>query len=415
MGRKKSGEIKSIFFVLIFSFFLLKSLCKFNQMNFMNSVSEETKEAVQGNNRFSLELFSNIVKKEKGNVFFSPFSISSAFAMVYEGASGKTADEIRSAFHFQEESSKRRESWKNLLNKIKRKSKNYELFTANALWIHKDFKVLPAYSSTIEKYYGGEVSNLDFIGATERSRQTINKWVEEKTNRKIMNLFSPGSLNQLTRLVLTNAIYFKGEWLKQFDKEETKEENFWISKEKVVKVPMMKITGQNARFNYAETENLQILEMDYKGREFSMIVLLPKKDLQFLKSSLTEKNFRDWIEKLKEERVDVYFPKFKFNKKYTPNEILQEMGVKCAFIPGKADFSKIDGTKGLYIQITIHQAFVEVNEEGAEAGGATGIGIGITAVPVKKVFRADHPFIFIIQEKESGNILFIGKVIDPKE
>lgn len=384
-------------------------------MNVMNSVPEETKEAVQGNNQFSLELFSNIMKKEKGNVFLSPFSISSAFAMVYEGASGKTADEIGFAFHFQEESSKRRESWKNLLDKIKRKSKNYELFTANALWIHKDFKVLPAYSSTIEKYYKGEVSNLDFTGAPEKSRQTINKWVEEKTNRKILNLFSPGSLNQLTRLVLTNAIYFKGEWLKQFDKEETKEEDFWVSKEKGVKVPMMRMKGQNARFNYAETEDLQILEMDYKGRKLSMIVLLPKKDIESLENSLTEENFRGWIEKLREERVDVYFPKFKLNKKYSLNEALPKMGVKSAFIPGKADFSKIDGTKELYIQIAVHQAFVEVNEEGTEAGGATGIGIGITAVPIKKVFRVDHPFIFIIQEKENGSILFLGRVLNPKE
>lgn len=404
------GKIKLFLFLI---FLLLLNLPSFSN-DAMNSNSEPSK-IVKGNNRFCFKLFSDLARKEKGNILFSPFSVYTAFAMVYEGASGKTKEEMETVFNFVKEGSERRGPWEKLLDRINKKGKDYQLFTANALWIQKDFKVLPDYTTTIEKFYKGMVSNIDFFGATERSRQTINKWVEEKTNNKIKELFRPGTLNQLTRLVLTNAIYFKGEWLKQFEKEDTKEEDFWVSKERSVKVPMMRITGQNAKFNYAETEGLQILEMDYKGNDISMIVLLPKGDIELLEKSLTEENLRNWISRLREERIDVYFPKFKITKRYTLNDIIQEMGAKSAFIPGKADFSKINGTKELYIQIAVHQAFIEVNEEGTEAGGATGIGIGITAVPIKKVFRTDHPFIFIIQEKGTGTILFLGKVVNPKE
>lgn len=406
-----SGKNKVIFLFLILFLILNSSSLSTEAMN----SNSETGKIARENNCFGFELYSNIEKKEKGNIFFSPFSISTAFAMVYEGASGKTAQEIGQVFHFHENIAERRKGWESIFNIIEKKRKDYELFTANALWIQKNFKILPEYITAIEKFYKGMVSNIDFFGATERSRQTINKWVEEKTNNKIKELFRHGTLNQLTRLVLTNAIYFKGEWLKQFEKEDTKEEDFWVSKERSVKVPMMRITGQNAKFNYAETEGLQILEMDYKGNDISMIVLLPKGDIELLEKSLTEENLRNWISRLREERIDVYFPKFKITKRYTLNDIVQEMGAKSAFIPGKADFSKINGTKELYIQIAVHQAFIEVNEEGTEAGGATGIGIGITAVPIKKVFRADHPFIFIIQEKETETILFLGKVVNPKE
>lgn len=407
---KMKGKIKLFLFLI---FLLLLNLPSFSN-DAMNSNSEPSK-IVKGNNCFCFKFYSDLARKEKGNLLFSPFSVYTAFAMVYEGASGKTKEEMETVFNFVKEGSGRRGPWAKLLDRINKKGKDYQLFTANALWIQKDFKVLPDYTTTIEKFYKGMVSNIDFFGATERSRQTINKWVEEKTTNKIKELFRPGTLNQLTRLVLTNAIYFKGEWLKQFEKEDTKEEDFWVSKERSVKVPMMRITGQNARFNYAETEGLQILEMDYKGNDISMIVLLPKGDIELLEKSLTEENLRNWISRLREERIDVYFPKFKITKRYTLNDIVQEMGAKSAFIPGKADFSKINGTKELYIQIAVHQAFIEVNEEGTEAGGATGIGIGITAVPIKKVFRADHPFIFIIQEKETETILFLGKVVNPKE
>lgn len=408
--RKMEGKQK-LFFLFIFAFLLNISYSK----EVMDLLPQNAKEIVRGNNQFSFKLYLNISKKERGNIFFSPFSISSAFAMVYEGADGRTAAEIGSVFHFQETSPKRWKDWELILNEINEKSKKYELFIANALWIQEGFKILPEYKGVIERYYKGNVSILDFAGKTENARLEINRWVEGKTNGKIKDLFYPGSLNQLTKLILTNVIYFKGKWLKQFDKNETRDEDFRVSKEKIVKVPMMRITGQNARFNYAEMGKLQIIEMDYKGNELSMIVLLPEKDIEKIEESLTEENLRNWLKELKEENVDLFFPKFKLNKKYILNENINDMGAPSAFSPGEADFSKMDGTRELFIQIAVHQAFLEVNEEGTTAGGATGIGIGITAVPIKKVFRADHPFIFLIKEKKSGSILFIGKVYDPTE
>ncbi|OGL38754.1 MAG: hypothetical protein A2042_09755 [Candidatus Schekmanbacteria bacterium GWA2_38_11] len=251
-------------------------------------------------------------------------------------------------------------------------------------------------------------------------RKTINSWVEDKTNDKIKNLFSPGSLNSLTRLVLTNAIYFKGDWVKQFNKNETRSEDFRVNQNQKVKVPMMKMTDENAEFNYVQTDNLQILEMFYEGEELSMTVLLPKNDdLKSLEDLLSVENLEQWQGELEKQRVDVYLPKFTFDSKYSLGENLQEMGMSSAFIPpskpGGADFSGISGQKDLYIDLIIHQAFVDVNEEGTEAAAATGISFTTESAEPTVVpeFRADHPFIFFIQSQGTENILFMGKVVNP--
>jgi len=375
---------------------------------------EDVSSVVNANNQFALDLYSELKDKEEGNIFFSPYSISTALAMTYEGARGKTAEEIQSVFHFPEGNSTRRSSVAAIYNQLNKKDAKYKLHTANALWVQKDYQILKKYLDTIEKYYVGKAKNVDFKGATEEVRKTINRWVENKTNNKIKDLFPRGSLTPLTRLVLTNAIYFKGEWVKQFDKEVTREEKFRIAPNKTVKVPMMRRTDKEAKFNYAETKDLQILEMLYEGQELSMLVLLPKNnDLKSLEKLLTSEKLNQLKNELKEQRVDVYIPKFTFDSKYFLNENLQEMGMPLAFLPDAADFSGIDGTKDLFIQLVVHQAFVDVNEEGTEAAAATGIGLGITSIPQIVVFRADHPFIFLIQERETGNILFIGRVVNP--
>jgi len=216
--------------------------------------------------------------------------------------------------------------------------------------------------------------------------------------------------------LLTNAIYFKGTWVKQFDKSDTRDEDFRVSADQTVKVQMMRRTDEDAKFNYAETEDLQIIEMLYDGKELSMLVLLPKDDdLKSLEDLLTSENLNKWNDQVREQRVDVFIPRFTFTTKYTLNENLKEMGMPSAFSE-LADFSGIDGTKSLSIQMVVHQAFVDVNEEGTEAAAATGVGIGITSLPPPvPIFRADHPFIFIIQEKETGNILFFGRVVDPTQ
>jgi len=362
---------------------------------------------VNANNQFALELYLEL-KDEKDNIFFSPYSISTALAMTYEGARGQTAKEIQSVFHFPENDSIRRPSVAAIYNQLNKKDAKYNISTANALWIQKDYQILNEYIGTIEKYYFGKAANVDFKGATEEARQTINNWVENKTNNKIKDLFPKGSLMPLTRLVLTNAIYFKGNWVKQFDKKETREEDFRVSPNITVKVPMMRRT--NTKFNYTGTEELQILEMPYEGEELSMLVLLPKNNIKSLEKSLTLERLNEWKGRLREEEVNVFMPKFTFTTKYTLNENLMKMGMPTAF-SGAADFSGINGRKDLFIDKVIHQAFVDVNEEGTEAAAATGVAMADSMPPI---FKADHPFIFIIQERGTGSILFLGRVVDTR-
>ena len=371
---------------------------------------------INANNQFAFDLYSELKNKE-GNIFFSPYSISTALAMVYEGAKGKTADEIQSVFHFPAESSIRRPAFAAIYNELNKPDSKYTLSTANALWAQNDYKFLNDYLTTLEQYYGGKATNLDFKNSTEEARQTINNWVESKTNNKIKNLFPQGSLDNTTRLVLTNAIYFKGTWVKQFEKNQTKDGNFRVSSVNTVKVPMMQQTDKDAKFNYTEDNNLQVLEMPYEGDKLSMIVLLPKNDnISSLENSLTLEKINEWKTKLIKQRVDVFMPKFTFDTKYFMSDTLEKMGMPTAFTSA-ADFSGMDGTQNLSIQIVVHQAFVDVNEEGTEAAAATGVAMatGMAAPQPIPTFRADHPFIFIIQDKDSGNILFLGRVANPKK
>ncbi len=376
---------------------------------------ETINNVVNANNQFAFELYSKFSKEKEGNIFFSPYSISTALAMTYEGARGKTAEEMQSVLHFPEDNTTRRTAFSKIINQINKENKDYELNTANALWAQKNYKFLDEYFNTIEQYYGGKVTNLDFVDELkrEKSRVTINSWVENQTNNKIKNLIPKGVLNEMTRLVLTNAIYFKGNWAEQFDKKNTREAEFKVNSEKLVKVQMMSLTDE---FNYTETENLQILELPYEGDELSMLILLPKDDdLKTLEKSLNVEKLNELKNNLREQEVNVFIPRFKFETKYFMKETLSEMGMPTAFTWPGADFSGMDDTKDLFISSVIHQAFVEVNEEGTEAAAATAVVMECGGIPMPTAFRADHPFIFIIQDKETGSILFLGKVVDPTQ
>ncbi|MCK5233845.1 MAG: serpin family protein [Candidatus Aenigmarchaeota archaeon] len=376
--------------------------------------SEDVNSVVNANNQFAFDLYSEF-KSEEGNVFFSPYSISTALAMTYEGAKGKTAEEMQNVLHIPEDSTIRMPAFARIYNEINKGDKEYELSTANALWAQQDYIFLDEYTNNVEKYYGGKITNLDFITETEKSRQIINTWVEDQTNNKIKDLLPQGVLNALTRLVLTNAIYFKGTWTKQFDKKDTKEEDFTTSSGQTSKVPMMSLTGDNAKFNYAETNDAQILELPYDNDDLSMLIILPKEnDLGALEESLNSENVPKFKSMLRKQRVDIYIPKFKFETKYFMVETLKKMGMPTAFT-STADFSGMDGTKNMYIANVIHQAFVEVNEEGTEAAAATAVVMQITSASMEPlpIFRANHPFIFLIQQKSTGNILFLGRVSNP--
>jgi len=371
-------------------------------------------DVIEANNRFAINLYSQY-KSEEGNIFFSPFSISTAMAMVYEGAEGKTAKEIKSVFGFPKYDNSRRNQYSDLLSEINKKDTEYALNTANALWAEQDFQFLDEYITTVEEYYKGKTTNLDFKNEPDSSRLIINNWVEEKTNNKIKDLFPVGSIHKDIRLVLTNAIYFKAEWLKQFDANKTSDEYFRVNPNKSIKVPMMQRTDRKSIFNYTQNEDLQILEIPYTGEDLSMLILLPfDNDIEVLENSFTIEKLTEWKKSLRERLVKIYIPKFKFKTKYFLGETLGDLGMPIAFT-NSADFSGMSGTKDLKIDKVIHQAFIEVNEEGTEAAAATGIGVGMkTSMPrPPPIFKADHPFIFIIQQKETGNILFMGRVNNP--
>ena len=381
----------------------------------------DIKNVVDANNQFALDYYSKLKSKDSGNIFFSPFSISSAFVMTYEGAKSETAEEMRSVFYFPEDSNLRRTEYASIFDELNKGDKKYKLSSANALWAQQDYQFSKDYFDNVEKYYSGKATNLDFKKDPEGSRITINSWVENQTNEKIKDLIPSGLINTMTKLVLTNAIYFKGEWVKQFNKNDTKEENFRTSNGGAVKAQMMQRTDDEAIFNYAENSNLQILEMPYSGNELSILLLLPKNDnLTKLESILSTKNISDWKKNLEEQRVKIYIPKFKFETKYFMADDLKEMGMPLAF-SDSTDFSGMtaSGKKDLKIDEAIHQAFVEVNEEGTEAAAATAVimaplgAAGPQKEPKIPIFRADHPFIFLIQQKSTGDILFMGRVVNP--
>ena len=376
------------------------------------STSQGVQEVVDANNKFTFDLYSELKKSESGNIFYSPYSISAALTMTYEGAKGQTADEMKSVFHFPEISTLR-PNFAAIYNDINKGVKDYELRTGNALWVQQDYPLLEDYTSRVEKYYGGKAANLDFVKETEKSRQTINSFIEEQTNNKIKDLIPSGLLNSLTRLVLTNAIYFKGTWEWEFDKSDTREQDFKITPNNVVKTQMMYMKPEKARFNYADIDELQILELPYKGEEISMLILLPTENSDAIETSLTVEKLKEWKSKIQETKLDaIYLPKFEFKTKYTLNENLKALGMPTAFIEGKADFSGMTTAEKIWIDFVIHQAYVKVDEKGTEAAAATATGMAGSAMP-RNVFRADHPFIFLIQEKDTGNILFLGKVVNP--
>ena len=374
------------------------------------------------NNQFSASLYRELAAEEAtGNIFFSPFSISSALAITYEGARETTADEIRSVFFFPVNQTVMRDGYAAENAAINSGNPGYTLNTANALWAEKTYIFLPAYTATAEQYYGANTTNLDFVNQPEVSRQTINAWVADQTNNKILDLLSSGSINSLTRLVITNAVYFKGTWKMQFDANRTRDAVFTRSDGTIVTVKMMEQTGEDAVYPYAETPDLQMLSLPYTTKDkkgLSMVILLSRhNDISAAVPYLDPANLSALEQNASTRQVKVYIPKFRVETQYSLPGTLSAMGMPTAFT-NNADFSGMDGTKRLYINDIVHKACIEVNEEGTEAAAATGVmmGWGVAAHESEQpvpVFKADRPFLFLIQDNDTGTILFAGRMADP--
>lgn len=367
-------------------------------------------------NNFALNFYSQISENSSENIFFSPISIFTAFAVTYEGAQGDTASEIQQMFGFQTENQERRNNFQSILKEFESAgfmgmgTPEYELKMANALWVADHFEPKQDYIDTAKTYYGSKVDKVDFI--SNAGVETINNWIREQTQDRIDKLFEDDSTDELTAFVITNAIYFKGEWVHKFTPEFTRQADFHLNSQETVKVQMMDL--DKPILNYAENDLLQIIQLPYKGDKVSMLVLLPKEidGLQSLEENLNLENLSDWKNSLEESMVNVYLPKFTSNTEYDLKGILQRMGMQIPFDSSMADFRGI-ADEQIYIDSAIHKAFVNVDEAGTEAAAATGITGRLTSGP-PNTFRADHPFIFIIQDDSNGNILFMGRVVDPQ-
>jgi len=288
----------------------------------------------------------------------------------------------------------------------------YQLVVANRLWGQEGYQFQPDFLQTTKRYYHAELMPVDFR-QSEKARQTINEWIGEATKGKISDLIPRGMLDEMSRLVLTNAIYFKGKWELPFAKQATKQAPFHASPQKTVEVPLMYHKG---RFAYGQFDDWQVIELPYAGDKLSMMVLLPseEKTLEELAPQLSPQKLNEWAGKLRRQEVHVYLPRFKMNAQFDLKETLQQLGMQQAFGP-QADFSGIASQDELYISAVVHKAYVDVNEEGTEAAAATGVGISVTSAPIDEpiIFRADRPFTFLIRDQQTGAILFLGQLVEP--
>ncbi len=378
---------------------------------------DQTK-AVQDSNAFAVDLYRQL-RTRPGNLFFSPESISSAFAMAYAGARGQTATEMASVFHFSLPPDQLHPAMGALVASMNAKHSNYELHVADALWAEQDTNFLDSYLKLTQADYGAGFHRVDFKTSPEAVRGTINQWVEQQTNNKIQNLIQPGVLTTSTKLVLTNAIYFKGDWSAPFEKSNTEDGEFHLTAAQTIKAPLMHRQGS---YRYLNGGTFQALELPYKGDDLSMVVLLPNETegLPALEKSFTAAAAKNWIEKLNfAPKVILTLPRFTMTQQFELSGALSGMGMPLAF-RGSADFSGMTGKPEFTISAAIHKAFVDVSETGTEAAAATATVMTATAMrriapePPPIIFRADHPFLFLIRDVKTGGILFMGRVADPR-
>jgi serpin B len=364
---------------------------------------------------FATRLYDKLATTQEGNLFLSPFSIQVALAMCAVGAKGQTRKVMAELIGAPESVDEQNRQYDSLLKSVLGEGdRPFQLTTANALWAQQGFRFQPSFNKALEEFYDGAFNEVDFHSHANEAVKTINAWVSDETQQKIKELLQRDDIKSDTRLILTNAIYFKGRWEKEFSKKSTKEGD-WHGPDGIVRVPMM---HQQSGFWYCEDGDMQALDLPYKGGHLSMLVVLPWKmdgltalESQWAVPGTTQK----LMDCLKPERtVVVSLPRFKLETTFKLKPVLSAMGAGLAFDAG-ADFSGI-GDEALLIAEVIHKAFVEVNEEGTEAAAATAVLMGRGAMVARepKVFNADHPFLFFIRDRKTNAVLFCGRVLDPK-
>ncbi len=408
------------------------------------------------NNDFALDLYTHVAKDRPGqNLFFSPYSIVSALTMTAEGARGETALQMGTVLRFPEQVRRSDDTgvpWDTAsihtematLNRLLLgEDRPYEINVANSLWLEQTYPFRPRFLAILNETYGAAARQVDFIFNSDPTRIQINNWVEEQTKNKIKDLLAPGTIDADTRFVLANAIYFKGNWTDEFDESETQPEDFTLLDGSSVQIPLM--SQRSLRTHYAElrpdgTPNIsvpnedtlsfdtppnpdgfQILELDYRGGDLAMAILLPKKHtgLPALEKELTTDRLTQWLDAAERRKVHVFLPKFKLEENISLKQTLSAMGMPKAFEPnGFLGMSDVADAGKLYISHVAHKAYLDVNEEGTEAAAATAIvarAMSARIEPPLPTFRADRPFLFLIRDTRTGTILFLGRMMRPPQ
>lgn len=366
----------------------------------------------RSSNVFAFDLYKQLSGKDR-NLFFSPYSISSALAMTYTGAQGHTREEMAEVFGYYNKNTDHARGYQALKKHLDSLNQDdLQLHLANSLWCQQNYNFQQDFLDINQEYFGAGIRQVDFKRRYRQIRKQINQWVEKQTNQKIQDLIDQGVLDRMTRLVLVNAIYFNGKWENPFPEGNTREQSFYITPEQKEKAPFM---NHSLSLPYHEAGFYKAVEIPYSKGKLSMLILLPNRheDMPKLERRLERSFYQSLSDSLNRQEVDLSIPRFKLKAKYQLNEPLQQMGMTSAF-GGNADFSGMTGDKDLYISDIVHQSYVEVHEKGTEAAAATGVVMRKTAIVKKKSFTADHPFLFMIRDQQTHTILFMGKLRYPE-
>jgi serpin B len=373
---------------------------------------------VSGNAHFALDLY-HLLREQEGNLFYSPYSISAALAMTYAGARGQTESQMARALHFDLPQKDLHESFALLAGELASRGQDaagkdgegFRLNVANALWLQQGFDLLPDYLATVESAYAAGPRPVDFEGAPEEARVTINDWVAGETQDRITDLIPPGVISALTRLVLTNAIYFNAAWAMPFEKALTTDEIFTLLDGEQVSVPMMR---QTESLPYTSGDGYQAVLLPYDAEGLAMVILLPDEGrFEAFEGSLDGARLAEIEAGLGRQQVALSMPRFEFESQFRLSRALASLGMEEAFTAA-ADFSGMTGSRDLFISEVVHKAFVSVDEEGTEAAAATAVIMDLTSAPAEVVeMTVDRPFLFLIRDVHTGALLFLGRVVDP--
>ena len=363
-------------------------------------------------NEFAFDLYRELALKD-GNLFFSPTSVSTALAMTWAGTHGETAREMSQTLHLGASRDQVLADYSLLLNSLASSDSTFTLNVANRLWGQKNYPFESRYLAEIKSYFGGGFEACDFQSSAEREITKINQWVAERTEEKILDLMPAGSLNTNSRLVLTNAVYFYGQWKYPFPEKRTQDEVFNTAGGIQVNTPTMKL---NKRLPYFADKKLAMVSLPYQGEELEFLIVLPHEPqgLDQVSKSLNTATLQSNISAMTRKEVDVWLPKLNLDQSIDMKSTLQKMGLKKVFNENEADFSHMTEKPGLFVSSVVHKSYLMVDEQGTEAAAATGITIGVTSMPAPPtMFVADHPFLFFILQKSSGAILFMGRFEQP--